>query len=283
MKKITTLEELHKIELDMFLDVVKFCDDNNITYYLSGGTLIGAIRHGGFIPWDDDIDLMMPRKDFEKFCRTYTNDRYKALRDGVFLGGNVLDTYTYMEFTFHEIEEHKCIYMDIFPIDGWPDSRILQWIFTILKELLIYCYVASKAESNKSTRYNNIDAGILNWKKHIRNIGKTVITLILGKTNDRLWYKLLDRCALFFNCDKAKYWGVILTGAHHKCGIAEVLPKESFDKDKKIKVKFEGYDVYIPYGYDTYLKQLYGDYMQMPPEDKRKSHHEFKAYWRNKE
>ena len=70
MKEIN-LEELKNIELNMLIDFAKFCDDNNFTYYLSGGTLLGAIRHRGFIPWDDDIDIMMPREDYNKAIKTY--------------------------------------------------------------------------------------------------------------------------------------------------------------------------------------------------------------------
>ena len=78
--KMISLEECRKIALDILIDVAAFCDEHDITYYLSVGTLLGAVRHKGFIPWDDDIDIMMPRPDYKKFIETYDNEYYKVCK-----------------------------------------------------------------------------------------------------------------------------------------------------------------------------------------------------------
>lgn len=124
MKKIET-EEMKKLELDMLIDVAKFCDENDIRYYLSGGTLLGAVRHKGFIPWDDDIDISMPRPDYLKFVSTYNgssefyqvqsienNDKYWRTFAKVF------DTRTYLkEDAIRMPKDGNGVFIDIFPID----------------------------------------------------------------------------------------------------------------------------------------------------------------------
>ena len=127
MKEIS-FEESKKLELDILLAVADFCNKNNLTYFLAYGTLIGAIRHKGFIPWDDDIDIQMPREDYNKFIETFSHERYKTIAPGTPLSKHsfvkVIDTETV------KIEAHKKykkgflgVDIDIFPLDGTPSDE----------------------------------------------------------------------------------------------------------------------------------------------------------------
>lgn len=125
-----TLEEKHEILFDIMKDVDSFCRDNNIRYSISDGTMLGAIRHGGFIPWDDDIDICMLREDFDRFAETYKSDKYHLLYktdNGTefFNAGfmKVNDPTTYWEGPEKKLIYEHGVAIDIFPFDGVPEDE----------------------------------------------------------------------------------------------------------------------------------------------------------------
>ena len=129
-KRTIDLEQQKKIQFEILKEVRDFCDNNNLTYFLGGGTLLGAIRHKGYIPWDDDIDIMMPREDYEKllteFNKTCDNQykllSYKNTEDYYYLFAKVINTKTILvEDNYKKIKDLG-IYIDVFPIDYLPED-----------------------------------------------------------------------------------------------------------------------------------------------------------------
>jgi lipopolysaccharide cholinephosphotransferase len=268
MKEIN-LDELKVIQLDMLKFVKKFCEKNNLKYYLCGGTLLGAIRHKGFIPWDDDIDIFMPMNDYKKFIELFNeNEKYRLLnpyksKDYYYLFSKLIDNRTYLKEDDKPHIDEMGVYIDIFPICGLPDNReeIDKYITKInglyKKHWHTFCKVWNYSDKKSKMIIKTIvkfPYYFLNRKKHIRQ-------------------GILDLMEKY-DIEKSKYVGYILSWYVEK----EVTRKEVYDKT--IQVEFEVEIFSAPAGYDEYLTNLYGNYMELPPVEKRVSNHDFKAYWR---
>lgn len=282
MKNIT-IEQIKQIELEILEDVASFCDKYNLRYYLCGGTLIGAIRHKGFIPWDDDIDIIMPRPDYIKFVRLYNSHRkdYKV-------HSNFTDKYWYSTFAEVEDTRTKKIYkgfnlegdygitIDIFPIDGSPDNRIKRKIFWTINNFLTR--IATLSKLNFSISYHFVDQD--KRFSTIRTLVRTGIKFLgipVARFICKFWdlNRIVTQRAMKYDVDKSEYIGVS-TFPHY--GYKECIRRGPFLK-QKLRI-FEGKYFSTPDYYDEYLKNLYGDYMKMPPKEKQVPHHNFVAYWR---
>ncbi len=147
MRKIT-LDEMKSLELEMLKDVAAFCDKNHIRYYLSGGTLLGAVRHKGFIPWDDDIDIIMPRPDYMKFVSSYNGSHplyyVKSIENDPRYWrtfAKVFDSRTFLKEDAIRIDKPgNAVFIDIFPMEGLPPSRMQQYILFKEQEFLNFLY-----------------------------------------------------------------------------------------------------------------------------------------------
>lgn len=281
MKEIS-LDEMKKIQLDILVDIANFCDNNGINYYLAGGTLLGAIRHKGFIPWDDDIDIMMPRNDYKKFVHNYVNKKYKVDYIEIdkkcsnrYARVNNIDTVLVGSWK-EEKEEH--VFVDIFPIDGMPDNKFMQKFIFFRQSILINIHLATMLRYTVSNRYNDRNAGFLSWKKYIRTLIKFAMVFTIGRTNSRFWAKLIDNNAQRYKFENSNYVACLVSGSN---GSKELMSKRIFQK--KIKIVFENKKFWAPIGYNKYLSNLYGDYMKIPPKEKQVSHHDFIAYWKGDE
>ena len=279
MKEIS-LDEMKKIQLDILVDIANFCDNNGINYYLSGGTLLGAIRHKGFIPWDDDIDIMMPRNDYKKFVHTYVNKKYKV--DSIEIDKKCSNRYarvnninTVLVGSWKE-EKEEHVFVDIFPIDGMPDNKFTQKFIFFRQSILINIHLATMLRYTVSNRYNDRNAGFLNWKKYIRTLIKFIMVFTVGKTSSKFWAKIINNCAQKYKFEESNYVACLVSGQN---GSKELVHRKTYDN--KIKVEFEGKEFWAPIGYDNYLSNLYGDYMKIPPKEKQVSHHDFTAYWKD--
>ena len=250
------LKEIQGYQLKILLEVKKICEKNNIKYFLSAGTLLGAVRHKGFIPWDDDLDIGMLRSEYDKFL----NIAEKELSSEYFLqtlNKVRLNNTIYREYLSRNCKINSGIYIDIFPYDNVPDSKLLrtkQKIETyILKRLLLMAkgYEMTWENSNKI-------------KKYVCKIARAFLKLIdINKLKSALLKSMKK-----YSSSKSKY--IINIGGAY--GYKKQMVERLWMKDT-IDGIFEGYTFPIPVGYDYYLKHLYGDYLKLPPEDKRYNRH----------
>lgn len=260
MKKLT-LDEIKAIELEILNYFDKFCSENKLKYYLDGGTLLGAVRHKGFIPWDDDIDVLMPRCDYEKivklsvkFDKHFILKSYKLDRDY---------SYPYMKMVMAgtSIVEKNIsypgygVFIDIFPMDCLPNDECKRRKFQ--SKIWALTNMANYAVEEKIERH-----GLAS------NIKKKISRLVGIQTI----LKLIDKEASKYESDEALYaYDVIASTKKDR-----LVQKNVFDET--VKLLFEGKMYNAPNKYDEYLTELYGNYMQLPPSDKQRSDHNFEAY-----
>lgn len=273
--KLMTQEESRKVQIAMLDALASFCDRHNLRYYLSGGTLLGAVRHNGFIPWDDDIDVNMPRPDVEKLYKL-TNGRienYVLTRPDTNLFSRnteyfrLYDFKTVIESTDGGVDKKHPVYfplfIDIFPIEGLP-----------LKSLSTKLHYLKIIFLRKMQRSSSLDhlAG-----KNIWSIMFHVVSAIPAKlVGYKKWCTLIEKTACKYDFNKQEYIGVMTCARHTLC---EKVHKQEYIKYKD--VMFEGKKYHGPSSYDTYLTQLYGpDYMELPPMEEQKTHHDFNIYWK---
>lgn len=273
MKKLT-IESIKSCSYEVLCSVRNVCEENGLRYSLTGGTLIGAVRHQGFIPWDDDIDIMMPRPDYDQFIQLVRSGDYGFDLRCAEVDGN---RYWYpfakachrktclIEKKVQENEVPLGVYVDIFPVDGAGNSfaaaRFRTMVFQFLHGLKITsnwtCYRRSKLRK---------------WYYEPFRYVCYLISRLLGRgVIDRAMDRFL-RAKDYRTC---KYAGR-LVGDY---GSREVMPKELFESFES--VCFEGERFAAVSDYDRFLTALYGDYMQLPPVEKQVTHHEFEAYWVN--
>lgn len=270
MKELNSVE-LKKTEIGILRYIDDICGKNKLTYFLSGGSLLGAIRHKGFIPWDDDLDIMMPRPDFMKLVKLLeTGDRYRcnfiySKKDHYINFAKVVDKKTTLiETKMPLYEEGLGVFVDIFPLDGLPNN--VNTLKRYYRRIMFYRHMRNWAYSENN---NSTSTG--------QSLIKKMLHPYARKKGWRYWVEKIDEYGRKYDYDKAKYVGVPTSGYDER----EVFTKEAFSG--VLRVPFEEYEFDIPVGYDEYLTKLYGDYMQLPPEDKRVTRHTFKAYWKETE
>lgn len=257
------MNELQKCELEILIEFDRICKNNNISYSLDAGTLLGAIRHKGFIPWDDDIDIMMPLKDYNRFlevCKSELGSDYflqTAFND---FGGSLYakirkNNTAAMEDWTKNIKMHKGVWIDIFPTVGYKGEKYLQKCLTsaaVADWLLGDCYYKDNFSSP------NFKIRLLS--KFLSKIPLQLRRFIAKKVTKKIFVDSKG-CEYSYNV-----WTVSA-----KLGANFLF--DSSIQGEYTTAKFEGYDFSITKKYDEYLKTLYGDYMQLPPEDKRTSGH----------
>ena len=275
-----TLEESKaqkELLLEMYQDIARVCDAHNLVYMLGGGTCLGAIRHKGYIPWDDDLDLMMPRDSYEKliqFCfagelgEKYEIDTPRKNHDckNPFLKvfrKNSLD----IELQNENTPFPKGIYIDIFPMDSAPASKITQRIKGFLSDTLRrICTSVLYAEypSQKYKEFMSLDPEALKRYKARVFVGK-----ILGIISHAQWVWWFDQ---FNSSTKDTGFTTIPTGRKGyfgECRTSDIYYPVS-------KATFEGIEVNVPNKVHEYLTSMYSNYMDVPPVDKRERHQVYK-------
>jgi LPS biosynthesis protein len=267
--KVIKIEELKKIQLDILTEIDTFCRKNNIKYFLGFGTLLGAIRHKGYIPWDDDIDIVMLRNDYDKFIKEFSkNDRSIYRVQSGDIDKTFLYPYAKIDDTRTTLIENANnssnigINIDLFPLDIIPEDSKKAKILLMKSKVWNCIYIL---------KYVKI--------KHGRNIFKNIILILSHFLLGIIKYRTIKK-NIIINAQKyknytSKYCGNVVMTDKWNGGIQEV---ESFSE--VLYVDFETIKVPIPCGYDAFLKGCYGDYMELPPLSERVSHHSFYAYWK---
>ena len=252
MEKMS-LKDIQKVSLEVLIDVTSFCDGHNLTYFLACGTLLGAVRHKGFIPWDDDVDIMMPRPDYKKFLELYNSDIYKVCKpsEGRFYFAKVYDSRT---IKYENGVSSKKFYplgvdVDIFPLDGMVnDEKLIDKIY--------------KKECFLEMLLRLANQPIFHRKNPLKAINR-IIPRIIGSRN---LVKMIEKNAQRYDYNASDYVVRMRRSVH---GFTGALPKAVYEKDY---LNFEGHRFCVPKGYDAWLKQFYGDYMTLPPEEQRIVH-----------
>lgn len=276
------IEKIQKYELEILSEFHKICELNNLKYILDFGTLLGAIRHEGFIPWDDDIDVAMTRKDFLIFKEIATT----RLPENMFLQTHESDSNYY--FTFPKIR----LVMDKYKEKALAHFDIVHgpWI-----DIFIYDFKHDKkeVEYNKQKEYNKaqkyfdlITPSILTSQNYIKTLIKKMVIFLLKKSQSKknkgiikryseYKYKKLKSILMKYPDDNLN--GEMMT---YSFIISSNIPEESLtlnkrDFENRKLQKFENYYFYIPDNYDEILKDRYGDYNELPPLQDRKSGHQW--------
>lgn len=267
MKEIN-IEELKKIQLEILLHVDKFCKEHNIRYFLCAGTLLGAIRHKGYIPWDDDIDIMLFREDYNRLIDIFLESdngqyrlhTYKKEKEFPYPFVKIDDSRTSLRETV-EGDFEMGVNIDVFPIDTVPQNGLLQKLFYTKCGIVLNALMLKRISLQ-------FDRGLL------KNFIIKIFHRIFKGISCYYFVRTLDRLAQSYSQKKSEYCGLACWGY----GMREMNLRSNFDE--VIYVSFEGHSLPAPKGYNNYLSAVYGDYMQMPPEDKRVTHHAFEAFWK---
>lgn len=256
------------IELEILKIFIDICEKNNFRYYIIGGSLIGVLRHKGFIPWDDDIDIGMPREDYEKFLKIsvtelpkgYMVSNHRTDPNWYFGMSQLVDKETEIDIYMTEIPRRCHVWIDLFPLDGLPANGFLRklhiWNILLNRFLIQMAKIETQVDTHKVGRplYEKI---IISLLKKIR-IGDLI--------NCENVLKRLNKTLRKIDYDKSTYAGNMLGKYRER----EAVPKAYFGHPEKFA--FEDILVNVPEKYHELQSTLYGDYMKMPSEDKRVSH-----------
>ena len=273
--KNLSIEELRKIQIEILNFFDSFCRDNNLRYFLSNGTLLGAVKYKGFIPWDDDIDVCMPRADYEHFLNLFAmkskqGDYYKLYS---------LNNEKQYYFPFAKLVDDRTILIeqnvdngvilgvniDIFPLDAFGNTQ---------EEVTkLYNKMQKLRHDLNFSKLINYTGG------KIKRLAKRIVAFrykIVAGNGAAHYSKKINRLAQKKNNEDCLLEGNVVWGFYPN---GEAHEKSVFKE--AIEVYFEGRKYFAPIGYDVFLRRLYGDYWQDPPKEKQVTHHSYIAYFKN--
>lgn len=269
-KKRLTSEETKEVLLGIMDDIDAFCRKHEITYFLGYGTLIGAVRHKGFIPWDDDIDILMKREDYQRFCSEYPqyeHGNYKLVdlhtnKKWIKPFAKVCDTRT--EINPLWLKNSTCrvgVSVDIFPLDevaGEKEKREL--LQKQEKMMMLLDLKVAKAKPSMTM---------------LKFLLKRILSVFVAMVPVNWYVTKMEKLATSYGGSSPKFMGEVAFPFDKE---KEIMPIEFFEGVTELS--FEGRNYMAPVNYDAYLRHIFGEYMQLPPEEDRVGHHEEEpTYW----
>ena len=265
MKELT-LQELKDNEFNLLKEIDAFCKENNIRYFLAYGTLLGAIRYKKFIPWDDDVDVLIPREDYDRMISIFNDsERYRLFThekcsDYLFPFAKLCDMTTIKEEFGYDNPLKLGVDIDLFPLDSWDDDLEKAKLEAARIGNLMFCLNLTKLKKAYSV---NI----------VKRIAKSFLMVVCKLLGSEYFLRQIQKETV-----KEGQKGNNYVGAKSWCVYGErgIIPAEAFSE--AVDVEFEGEMFPAPKGWDAYLTCLYGDYLPEPPKEKQKTHHGFKAY-----
>lgn len=271
MKEITSKKIIHSILYDLLCYFDDFCKENELKYFISNGTVLGAAKYKDFIPWEDDVDVLMPRAEYDKLMKltSINNEPFRLLcieqiKEWRMPYAKLIRSDTYVEEGKHHFGINVGLAIDIFPIDNWASSKICATIQSLKCEILKRKLVFSICDEFK-TRQKGI---------------KKLINYYLYKSGKRLGHRKIQNKILRFaektKKYKTKYCGCVVWTSHLN---KEILNYDCFKDTVYLNIRNRSFPTMQ--GYEVYLKQLYGNYKKDLPIDKQHSNHEIKVWWTN--
>lgn len=267
-----TIKETQQISLEILHTVAEICEEQHLRYALIYGTLIGAVRHHGYIPWDDDVDIMMPRPDYDKLL-VYLKDHIQEYPHLQVFNRDECPEYPYMitrisddRYVIEMANEKPFgmgVFIDIYPYDGLGKTK---------DEAIKYGLKGDRLSSlcYQSTRKH---FAIETTTSPIRKIAKLPVYLYAKLRGKDCFQDKLEQLARVKGYDDSEYVGCVIWLSW---GEKDIFPREWFDET--IMMPFDKYEFRVPKEYDRVLRHEYGDYMKLPPEKDRVGHHFFKVY-----
>lgn len=265
-QEVTDIREIQQMELGIMEYIHETCQKIGVKYFLAYGSLIGAVRHKGFIPWDDDMDICMLREDYEKlqdYLIANPDERYEVMSyknnlNYVYPFMKVQDNQTYLLEEDVRIDSNMGIYVDIFPVDGYEDDSVFKAKMTrLIKKRQLSCYTFK---------------GITNTKSLLNSLIRYISVIIFYFTNTNKYIRGIDELAQSRKVDDYELVDYLIYKDMHK----PVWKREWLKQT--ITGVFEGKEFMIPKNYHEILTSDYGDYMQLPPVELRFSHHDFQLW-----
>lgn len=258
---------VQKLTINLLKVFIDICEKNNLTYYFTGGALIGVLRHQGFIPWDDDIDVGMPRKDYNKFIEIMHNTKYNGYgicdrftdSNWHFAMSQFIDEKSEIEIDLAEEKRKAHIWIDVFPLDGLPTNNFLR--FLRVKHIMLLRYSIQIANIERQVDSHRIRPW---YEKVILKVCQLINIKKFINTDKKL--EKLEKVLMKSDFDTSIYAGNMLGRYREK----EVVYKKYFGKPQK--AIFEGLLVNVPEMSHELQTALYGNYMELPPENQRVAH-----------
>lgn len=265
------LTEIQEIELDMYRRVVDICRRHDLRYYALGGTLLGAVRHKGFIPWDDDIDIAIPRPDYDRFVKYAKEELPSHLVPKTYLDEKgdshpmficiIKNTRTRIELNHAAKTEETCVWLDVFPLDAMPTNSLLRMVH---KYRLLYERMKIQLSMYEENVHQHRE-GRPFYEKAIMRFREATNFGAGWDTYELMCH--IERTLRKYDFEREGYF-VNMFGAYK---FREMFPKAWFGDG--VELPFEDTTIVCPVEYDKVLTQMYGEYMQLPPEDQRGQQH----------
>lgn len=258
------IKKLQKCELDILQHIDRICRKYELDYFAIGGTALGAVRHEGMIPWDDDIDIGMPREDYETFLeilpqelpKGYHIQNYFTEQNSPFYFTKIRKDHTqFVEYYLKDYDIHHGVFVDIFPFDHVPDNKVVQRVHYRFCRMLYHLYLAKSLKTVCSSRFGR------KWTK--KSIVRKLLHYLLVPVPKAWLYHALDSSVRIFNHQDVKEISHIVRRR------LRVWKKDLYP----IRwMKFNDTQIAVPNDCDAYLRAQFGNYEVLPPQDKRYGH-----------